>query len=217
MFFLFFLIVFQNFEFTFFFNGTPYFRRLQLHSFIPTHSYPPSGVVLHWVCACFLISFQLLYEEVLSHSSPLETIATKGSNMAEHYTTQQEVQQLQCRYNALKEKAKVLTVQTTYGFIFFLCRHLNNKWLFWEYFSEHMLFHKSQFYSPKLLESVTCVLNILVTSLIIILNSLHMFHFLVHKRQRHYLQLQNTLHTSLLLIYYVNMQFSRSVSNNWSQ
>ncbi|XP_049914520.1 nesprin-1 [Epinephelus moara] len=49
---------------------------------------------------------KLLYEEVLSHSSPLETIATKGSNMAEHYTTQQEVQQLQCRYNALKEKAK---------------------------------------------------------------------------------------------------------------
>ncbi|KAM4529485.1 nesprin-1 isoform 3-T3 [Fundulus diaphanus] len=49
---------------------------------------------------------KLLYEEVLSHSSPLETIATKGSNMAEHCTTQQEVQQLQCRYNALKEKAK---------------------------------------------------------------------------------------------------------------
>ncbi|CAI5683845.1 unnamed protein product [Oreochromis niloticus] len=49
---------------------------------------------------------KLLYEEVLSHSSPLETIATKGSNMAEHYTTQQEVQQLQCRFNSLKEKAK---------------------------------------------------------------------------------------------------------------
>ncbi|XP_039981880.1 nesprin-1-like isoform X3 [Xiphias gladius] len=49
---------------------------------------------------------KLLYEEVLSHNSPLETIATKGSNMAEHYTTQQEVQQLQCRYNTLKEKAK---------------------------------------------------------------------------------------------------------------
>ncbi|XP_037304616.2 nesprin-1 isoform X8 [Pungitius pungitius] len=49
---------------------------------------------------------KLLYEEVLSHSSPLGTIATKGSNMAEHYTTQQEVQQLQCRYNTLKEKTK---------------------------------------------------------------------------------------------------------------
>ncbi|XP_026197444.1 nesprin-1 isoform X3 [Anabas testudineus] len=49
---------------------------------------------------------KLLYEEVLSHSSPLETISTKGSSMAEHYTTQQEVQQLQCRYNTVKEKAK---------------------------------------------------------------------------------------------------------------
>ncbi|XP_027896443.1 nesprin-1 isoform X8 [Xiphophorus couchianus] len=49
---------------------------------------------------------KLLYEEVLSHSSPLETIATKGSNMTEHCTTQQEVQQLQSRYNTLKENAK---------------------------------------------------------------------------------------------------------------
>lgn len=65
------------------------------------------------------LSSQLLYEEVLSHSSPLETIATKGSNMAEHCTTQQEVQQLQCRYNSIKDKAKVLTLQTTYGFLFF--------------------------------------------------------------------------------------------------
>lgn len=161
----------------------PYFRRLQLHSFIPTHSYPPSGVALHWVCACFFILFQLLYEEVLSHSSPLETIATKGSNMAEHYTTQQEVQQLQCRYNALKEKAKVLTVQTTYGFIFSSA----GIWIINDCFENislntyYMLFHKSQLYSPKLLESVTCMLNILVSSLIIILNSLHMFHFLVYR------------------------------------
>ncbi|XP_061756512.1 nesprin-1-like isoform X2 [Nerophis ophidion] len=49
---------------------------------------------------------KLLYEEVLSHSCPLETIATKGANMAEHGTAQQEVKQLQNRYNALKEKAK---------------------------------------------------------------------------------------------------------------
>lgn len=61
---------------------------------------------------CVLISPQLLYEEVLSHSSPLETIATKGSNMAEHCTTQQEVHQLQCRYNTVKDKAKVLTYDT---------------------------------------------------------------------------------------------------------
>ncbi|XP_056150129.1 nesprin-1-like [Lampris incognitus] len=49
---------------------------------------------------------KLLYEEVLSHSSPLETIATKGSNMAEHCTTLQEVQHLRLRYNTLKDKAK---------------------------------------------------------------------------------------------------------------
>ncbi|TWW68818.1 Nesprin-1 Enaptin KASH domain-containing protein 1 [Takifugu flavidus] len=49
---------------------------------------------------------KLLYEEVLNHSSPLETIATKGSNMTEPCTTQQEVQQLQCRYNTLKDQAK---------------------------------------------------------------------------------------------------------------
>lgn len=60
----------------------------------------------HCVTHCVTI-FQLLYEEVLSHSSPLETIASKASNMAEHYNTQQEVQQLQSRYSTLKEKAKV--------------------------------------------------------------------------------------------------------------
>lgn len=68
-----------------------------------------------------LVPSQLLYEEVLSHSSPLETIATKGSSMAEHCATQQEVQQLQSRYNNLKDKAKVPTVRATYGF---LCGHL---------------------------------------------------------------------------------------------
>lgn len=63
------------------------------------------------------VSLQLLYEEVLSHSSPLETIATKGSSMAEHCATQQEVQQLQSRYDSLKDKAKVPTVRATYGFL----------------------------------------------------------------------------------------------------
>lgn len=71
--------------------------------------YPRTSVEQDFL-QCSLISLQLLYEEVLSHSSPLETIATKGSNMAEHCTTQQEVQQLQCRYNNLKDKAKVPTV-----------------------------------------------------------------------------------------------------------
>lgn len=58
------------------------------------------------MCAC-VHSFQLLFEEVLSHSCPLETIATKGANMAEHCNTQHEVKQLQSRYSALQEKAKV--------------------------------------------------------------------------------------------------------------
>uniref|UniRef100_A0A8K9Y661 Spectrin repeat containing nuclear envelope protein 1 n=1 Tax=Oncorhynchus mykiss TaxID=8022 RepID=A0A8K9Y661_ONCMY len=49
---------------------------------------------------------KLLYEEVLSHRSPLETIATKGSNMAEQYTTHQEVHSLQERYTAITDKAK---------------------------------------------------------------------------------------------------------------
>ncbi|XP_061559702.1 nesprin-1 isoform X16 [Phycodurus eques] len=48
---------------------------------------------------------KLLYEEVLSHSCPLETIATKGANMAEHCSTQQEVNQLKSRYITLEEKA----------------------------------------------------------------------------------------------------------------
>ncbi|XP_016311636.1 nesprin-1-like isoform X6 [Sinocyclocheilus anshuiensis] len=49
---------------------------------------------------------KLLYEEVLSHSSPLETIATKGSNMTEHTATQQDIQKLSERYTAIKDKAK---------------------------------------------------------------------------------------------------------------
>ncbi|XP_077366762.1 nesprin-1 isoform X9 [Festucalex cinctus] len=49
---------------------------------------------------------KLLYEDVLSHSCPLETIASKGANMAEHCSTQQEVKQLQSRYGTLQAKAK---------------------------------------------------------------------------------------------------------------
>lgn len=58
---------------------------------------------------CFFLVVQLLYEEVLSHSSPLQTIATKGSNMAEHTVTQQEIQKLNEKYAAIKDKAKVST------------------------------------------------------------------------------------------------------------
>uniref|UniRef100_A0A8C1YUK6 Spectrin repeat containing, nuclear envelope 1a n=1 Tax=Cyprinus carpio TaxID=7962 RepID=A0A8C1YUK6_CYPCA len=49
---------------------------------------------------------KLLYEEVLSHSSPLETIATKGSNVTEHAATQWEIQKVSERYTAIKVKAK---------------------------------------------------------------------------------------------------------------
>ncbi|KAJ8275253.1 hypothetical protein COCON_G00098780 [Conger conger] len=51
---------------------------------------------------------KLLHEEVLSHSSTLETIGMKGSNMAEHYVTQLEIQDLQERYSAIKDKAKAV-------------------------------------------------------------------------------------------------------------
>lgn len=50
---------------------------------------------------------QLLNEEVLSHSSLLETIELKGSGMAEHYVTQLELQDLQERYKLLKDRMRV--------------------------------------------------------------------------------------------------------------
>ena len=50
---------------------------------------------------------QLLSEEVLSHSSLLETIEVKGSGMAEHYVAQLELQDLQERYKFLKDRTRV--------------------------------------------------------------------------------------------------------------
>ncbi|XP_056332550.1 nesprin-1-like isoform X3 [Danio aesculapii] len=49
---------------------------------------------------------KLLLEDVLSHSSVLDVISMKGSNMAEHYVTQLEIQDLQERYNIVKDKAQ---------------------------------------------------------------------------------------------------------------
>ncbi|KAG1946578.1 nesprin-1 [Pimephales promelas] len=49
---------------------------------------------------------KLLSEDVLSHSSVLDVISMKGSNMAEHYVTQLEIQDLQERYNIVKNKAQ---------------------------------------------------------------------------------------------------------------
>lgn len=43
----------------------------------------------------------------MSHLSLLETIATKGSNLPEHSSTQQEVHQLSEQYEDAKDKAKV--------------------------------------------------------------------------------------------------------------
>ncbi len=54
-----------------------------------------------------LVLIQLLLEDVLSHSSVLDVISMKGSNMAEHYVTQLEIQDLQERYNIVKDKAQV--------------------------------------------------------------------------------------------------------------
>lgn len=54
-----------------------------------------------------LLILQLLSEEVLSHSSLLETIEVKGSGMAEHYVTQLELQELQERYKLLKDRTRV--------------------------------------------------------------------------------------------------------------
>ncbi|XP_074043952.1 nesprin-1 isoform X5 [Macrotis lagotis] len=49
---------------------------------------------------------KLLNEEVLSHSSLLETIEVKGAGMTEHYVTQLELQDLQERYKAIKSRTK---------------------------------------------------------------------------------------------------------------
>ncbi|XP_026643172.1 nesprin-1 isoform X2 [Microtus ochrogaster] len=49
---------------------------------------------------------KLLNEEVLSHSSLLETIEVKRAGMTEHYVTQLELQDLQERHQAIKERAK---------------------------------------------------------------------------------------------------------------
>ncbi|KAJ7342117.1 hypothetical protein JRQ81_009049, partial [Phrynocephalus forsythii] len=47
---------------------------------------------------------KLLKEEVFSHNTLLETIETKGLDMTEHYVTQLELQDLQERYQCLKDR-----------------------------------------------------------------------------------------------------------------
>ncbi|XP_037550764.1 nesprin-1 [Nematolebias whitei] len=48
---------------------------------------------------------KLLYEDVLSHNSLLETITVKSAGITENYVTQLELQELQERYNAVKDNA----------------------------------------------------------------------------------------------------------------
>ncbi|KAB0392836.1 hypothetical protein E2I00_007090, partial [Balaenoptera physalus] len=52
------------------------------------------------------LHIKLLNEEVLSHSSLLETIEVKGAGMTEHYVTQLEFQDLQERYRDIRERTK---------------------------------------------------------------------------------------------------------------
>lgn len=53
------------------------------------------------------MTLQLLYEEVLSHSTLLDTISAKSASIAENYVAQLELQDLQERYNSIKDNAMV--------------------------------------------------------------------------------------------------------------
>lgn len=55
----------------------------------------------------WILLFQLLYEDIGSHSQLLETIQAKGESMAQHYVTRLELQELQERFHSLSDKAKV--------------------------------------------------------------------------------------------------------------
>lgn len=57
-----------------------------------------------------LTFFQLLYEEVLSHNTLLDTITAKSSCISENFVTQLELQDLQERYNSVKDNAMVTKV-----------------------------------------------------------------------------------------------------------
>lgn len=59
----------------------------------------------------FLFQFQLLYEEVLSHSTLLDTITAKSDSISENFVTQLELQDLQERYNTIKDSTMVTTTK----------------------------------------------------------------------------------------------------------
>lgn len=64
--------------------------------------------VQHLTLSQRLCLFQLLHEEVLSHSTLLETITAKSASISENFVTQLELQDLQERYNGIKENALVM-------------------------------------------------------------------------------------------------------------
>ena len=53
------------------------------------------------------VCLQLLHEEVLSHSALLDTISVKSGNLSENYVNQLELQELQERYEAARDNARV--------------------------------------------------------------------------------------------------------------
>lgn len=59
----------------------------------------------------FSTLLQLLYEEVLSHSTQLDTISAKSASISENFVTQLELQDLQERYNTIKDNAMVTKAQ----------------------------------------------------------------------------------------------------------
>lgn len=61
----------------------------------------------HLVKSGISLFFQLLYEEVLSHNTLLDTIAAKSSCISENFVTQLELQDLQERHNSVKDNAMV--------------------------------------------------------------------------------------------------------------
>lgn len=73
--------------------------------------------------------FQLLYEEVLSHSPLLDTITAKSASIAENYVAQLELQDLQERYNTIKDNSMVINALIFIAFTveyFFFAQYYNN-------------------------------------------------------------------------------------------
>lgn len=64
----------------------------------------------HLVKPGILLFFQLLYEEVLSHNTLLDTITAKSSCISENFVTQLELQDLQERHNSVKDNVMVSKV-----------------------------------------------------------------------------------------------------------